>query len=203
MNAESIKQIYTNVLSEFDAVQGVVIELVKEGVIILSRSLQPIHLNQKAKDICQQLWNGHCFSDKLPPVISELLNWLSKNSSLKGEIFVMDYQLTEEQIIRIRACLLEFNYEPNIASRDRPWLLLFLEDRKAVLQDELQIEQKKYNLTDRELEVLSLLSQSFSYQEIANRLRVSLNTIKFHVKKINLKKQSYSKQKIIFKIDKQ
>lgn len=203
MKAETIRQIYTNIMSEFDTVQNVVVELVKEGVIILSRSLQPIHSNKKAKEICQQLWSNHYSSDKFPPAISELLNWLCKNPDIEGETFVMDYQLNEERIVRIRACILDSNREPRLTSSTRPWLVLFLEDRHAILQDELRIEQKKYDLTDRELEVLSLLSQSFSYQEISNRLQVSLNTVKFHVKKINLKKQSYVKPKNILKIDKQ
>lgn len=203
MQAESIKQTYTYPISEFDTVQNAIIELVKEGVIILSRSLQPIHSNRKAKEICQQLWSNHYPSDKFPPVISELLYWLRKNFGSGREIFVMDYQLDEERIIRIRACPISSDHESKITSVDRPWLLLFLEDRNAVFQDELQIEQKKYKLTNRELEVLSLLSQSFSYQEIANRLQVSINTVKAHVKKINSKKQNCLNQKIIFKIDKQ
>lgn len=201
MKAESIRQIYTNIISEFDTVQNMVVELIKEGVIILSRNLQPIYSNEKAKGICQQLWNNHFSSDKFPPAIYELLNWLSKHPGFEGEIFVMDHQLNGEQIIRIRARFLEFNCEPKLTSSDHPWLLLFLEDRNAILQDELRIEQKKYDLTERELEVLNLLSQSLSYQEISNRLQISLNTVKFHAKKINLKKQNHVKPKTILKID--
>lgn len=203
MKAEHIKQVYTSIIPESGAIQDVVIEKFKEGVIILFCDLQLAHLNPKAEEIYQQLWSNQYASDKLPSPIAELLNWLGKNDSSEGEVFVMDYQLDEERIIRIRVCLLDSNCESEEASSDRPWLLLFLEDLSAVLQDELRIEQKKYDLSDRELEVLSLLSRSFSYQEIANRLQVSLNTVKFHVKKINLKKQSYSKQNIILQIDKQ
>lgn len=125
------------------------------------------------------------------------MNWVSKTASSEGKAFVMDYQLNEARVIRIRAYLLDSAREAKRISSDRPWLLLFLEDRNAILQDELRIEQKKYNLSDRELEVLSLLSQSLSYQEIANRLCVSLNTVKFHMKKIYLKKQNFSEQKNI------
>lgn len=39
-------------------------------------------------------------------------------------------------------------------------------------------------LTDRELEVLRLISEGISYREIADRLVVSVNTVRFHVKGI-------------------
>jgi len=39
-------------------------------------------------------------------------------------------------------------------------------------------------LTDRELEVLNLVAEGFSNLEIAKRLGVSRNTIKFHVSSI-------------------
>jgi len=39
-------------------------------------------------------------------------------------------------------------------------------------------------LTERELEVLRLLAQGYTYNQIAEQLVVSLNTVRFHVKGI-------------------
>jgi LuxR family maltose regulon positive regulatory protein len=39
-------------------------------------------------------------------------------------------------------------------------------------------------LTEREIEVLQLLAQGLTYQEVAARLIVSVNTVRFHVKSI-------------------
>ncbi len=39
-------------------------------------------------------------------------------------------------------------------------------------------------LTDRELEVLRLIAEGLSYREIADRLVVSVNTVRFHIKGI-------------------
>ena len=47
-----------------------------------------------------------------------------------------------------------------------------------------QVEIAKLNLSTRELEVLTLMAQGLSNQEIAERLFVSLNTIKTHSSKI-------------------
>lgn len=200
IRAEIMKQIYTHTISEFD-IHTAIVELVKEGIMLLSQNLQLIYSNKKAKEICQQLQENNYVADKLPPIISKLLHRLSQNLSSEHETFVMDYQLNEERMIRIRACFPDLNDKSELMRGDRPWVLLFLEDRNSMLQEELRIEQKKYNLSDRELEVLSLLSKSLSYQEIANRLQVSLNTVKFHVKNINQKKQSHAKQEIILKVD--
>lgn len=46
---------------------------------------------------------------------------------------------------------------------------------------------KKFNLSDRELEVLVELNKGLSNQEIADKLFVSLNTIKTHISNLYLK----------------
>ncbi len=48
----------------------------------------------------------------------------------------------------------------------------------------LRKPQRLDPLTDRELEVLNLVAEGFSNLEIAKRLGVSRNTIKFHVSSI-------------------
>ena len=57
----------------------------------------------------------------------------------------------------------------------------------------------KLGLSKREIEVLELLSQGYSNQEIADKLFVSLNTIKTHISKIyqklNAKRRTQAIQK--------
>lgn len=52
-------------------------------------------------------------------------------------------------------------------------------------------------LTDRETEVLTLLSQGSSYKSVANKLDVSTNTVKYHIKNIYDKLQVHSKEDAI------
>lgn len=62
-----------------------------------------------------------------------------------------------------------------------------------------EYDRKKLGLSKRELEVLQLLSQGFSNQEIADKLFVSLNTSKTHISKIyqklNVKRRTQAIQK--------
>ncbi|MEP5611961.1 MAG: LuxR C-terminal-related transcriptional regulator [Cyclobacteriaceae bacterium] len=60
-------------------------------------------------------------------------------------------------------------------------------------------DPSKLGLSQREVEVLELLSQGYSNQEIADKLFVSLNTIKTHISKIyqklNAKRRTQAIQK--------
>lgn len=60
-------------------------------------------------------------------------------------------------------------------------------------------DARKLGLSQREVEVLQLLSQGYSNQEIADKLFVSLNTIKTHIQKIyqklNAKRRTQAIQK--------
>jgi DNA-binding NarL/FixJ family response regulator len=45
-------------------------------------------------------------------------------------------------------------------------------------------EQEKTDLSEREREILQLLAQGFSYKMIAAEIKISLDTVRFHIKKI-------------------
>ena len=59
--------------------------------------------------------------------------------------------------------------------------------------------QKKqfYNLTDKENQVLGFLSEGKTYASIAEDLKVSVNTIKFHVRNIYEKLHVSTKDELI------
>ena len=74
------------------------------------------------------------------------------------------------------------------------WIGLRLTRKKEVIIKEVRsdfVRNEKYflesGISSREYEVLELLAQGFSNQEIAEKLFVSLNTIKTHIANIFLK----------------
>jgi ATP/maltotriose-dependent transcriptional regulator MalT len=186
-----MKSYYDNLLPILDTVHSKLIELVREGILIISQKLEPIYLNIRAREICQKLRDDSYSSTQLPSILSQLSHRLLNNNVAATNPLIVDYQVCGEQTIRIRAY--QFPYSPeqkqSNSSLDQYYILVFLEDRTVTLTEELKIEQKKYDLTERETQILHLLSQTCSYQEIASKLQISLNTVKFHVKNINSKRR--------------
>jgi DNA-binding CsgD family transcriptional regulator len=169
----------------------------RDGVMVISTSIKPVYLNSKAKELCQTLMHLDRYSPTLPGVISEICYRLLKDRNLDTEPLVVESQTPDGLVIRIRAHWLNFGLAEGIDS-DRHYILVFLENRSEIIQEELQIEQKKYELTERETEIWMLLRQEYTYQEIAETLQISLNTVKTHVKNVYAKKRScQDREKIV------
>lgn len=196
-------------LSELDLIWTSLIESLQQGVIVVSRHFQPVYWNSKASDLCQDLTgNKKLMLPELPTVVSEACHRMLKSHHSEGNPLVMECQVFETQTIRISTRWLFLNSMPGLRATTvggtpdgssqfpqpqgqvSPYILVFLENCNEVLRAELRIEQKKYDLTEREAEVWMLLRQEYTYQEIAKMLQISLNTVKTHVKNVYAKKRS-------------
>ncbi len=73
--------------------------------------------------------------------------------------------------------------------------------RKVVnaFQQEIDYKDAKENLSDREREVLHWLSKGFSYKEIAQKLFISVETVRTHIRNIYEKLQAGNKQEALRK----
>jgi DNA-binding CsgD family transcriptional regulator len=183
--------------------QNWLIEFMKEGVVALSTQLNPIYLNSKAEETLKVLRENSDCAEKLLAVITDISHQFNQDIDRENRVLIAECQLVEDQLIRIRAYKLPdvWNGDSGETESDRPYLLIFLEDQTANLQEDLKIEQQKYNLTDREVEIWKLLLQAYSYQEIAKSLHISLNTVKFHVKNIYAKKRCSLKEEQVIYFD--
>lgn len=65
-----------------------------------------------------------------------------------------------------------------------------------------QLQPRDFNLSERETEILKLLTQGLSYQQIANDLFISHGTVRKHVENIYGKLHINSKAEAIIKADK-
>ncbi len=54
-------------------------------------------------------------------------------------------------------------------------------------------------LTPRECEVLSLSAEGHSYESIANALRISINTVRYHMRRLNMKLDVHNRVAAIHK----
>ncbi len=170
------------------------VDSLPEGVMVVSRDLTPVYINEKARTISQKLLGTDVTRFGLPLVISEVCHRLLRSYRLQHNPLVVEYQTETDQILRIRAHWLPAAVPPKEGMAEGAvmptHMLVFLEDRHEFLREELRIEQKKYDLTDRESEIWMLLRQEYTYQEIAALLQISLNTVKTHVKNVYAKKRS-------------
>ncbi len=73
--------------------------------------------------------------------------------------------------------------------------------RKVVtmFREVMGTKTKQYDLSCRELEVLTHLSRGYSYQTTARRLFLSTNTVRFHVRNIYEKLHVHSKSEAVLK----
>lgn len=181
----------TNTAS-LEMIWNVLLESLPQGVMVLARNVRPLYLNEKANHLCQLLASSDRQPANLPVVVSEICYRLLKNASSTKQPLVVERQTPQGQLIRIRASWLQVSPEGGDASSssDTQYILLILDNSTEALQEELRIEQKKYDLTEREAEIWMLLRQEYSYQDIARTLRISLNTVKTHVKNVYAKKRS-------------
>ena len=58
----------------------------------------------------------------------------------------------------------------------------------------------RYDMTDREVEILNLLVRQYSNPEIAERADITRNTVKFHLKNIYGKLGADTRQEVIRKV---
>ncbi|MBW4691706.1 MAG: helix-turn-helix transcriptional regulator [Lyngbya sp. HA4199-MV5] len=177
--------------STLNLIRSSLLESLSQGVIVTSRGLNPLYWNAKARTLCQHL-SGNDFPPlELPAEVSEVCHRLMRENRLSDRPFVMECQAPTGQTIRISARWLELaGAQASDRGQQQAFILVLLENCNDLLYEEIQIERKKYDLTEREAEVWMLLRQEYSYQEIAKMLQISLNTVKTHIKNVYAKKRS-------------
>ncbi len=172
-------------------IRSSLLESLSQGVIVTSRSLNPLYWNAKARTLCQHLAGSAFPPLELPADVAEVCHRLIRNERLSDRPFVMECQAPTGQTIRMSARWLELAVQTTDLEKQRqPYILVLIENCHDLLYEELRIERKKYDLTEREAEVWMLLRQEYSYQEIAKMLQISLNTVKTHIKNVYAKKRS-------------
>ena len=183
----------SNNFPEFDPqlFQQKMLEAVPQGIMVISSKLQLLYRNARASDLCEQLREPQEDSGELPDLIIELCQrFLEKR--LVGVSLVMEAQSQTGGVIRSR--IQWINFSPDAA----PVLLVMMEDCEAILLEHRILEQKKYDLTEREAEVWGLICQHYTYQEISEALRISMNTVKTHVKNVYAKRKNLAGQRKIW-----
>ncbi len=171
-------------ISQLHLMQAV-IESFVDGIFILTADGELVHVNKRARSICQQL-TFLLDKDEIPDEIRRICQSLRESRQLfpNKKISIESEIETKSSVkIRIRARWLQTNESNN------DYLLVTLEDREQTIRSMAISEAKKYGLTERESQVWLLRRGNYSYQEIAEKLYITINTVKKHLKNIYAKQQ--------------
>jgi PAS domain-containing protein len=185
--ASSLEQPLTRL--DFALLQAVLNSL-GEGFIVVSPTLQLIYQNQRAVELCRWFSPTH---SALPEELETFCRLFLRRNCPESQVVLADYQIEPRMRLQVSARWLKSvpNSEIPTAVNPEQGILLVLQDRQAILEEELQLVQTQLELTKREAEIWLLLKQEYSYQEIAQTLQVSLNTVKTHIKNLYSKKRIY------------
>ncbi|HEY9858124.1 MAG TPA: LuxR C-terminal-related transcriptional regulator [Candidatus Obscuribacterales bacterium] len=173
------------------ALLNAVLNSLGQGFIVVSPNLQLIYWNQQAVELCR--WFPPTGS-ALPEELETFCRLFLRRNCPESQVVLADYQIEPRMRLQVSARWLKSilnSGETTAAASRGQGILLVLQDRQAILAEELQLVQTQLDLTKREAEIWLLLKQEYTYQEIAQTLQVSLNTVKTHIKNLYSKKRIY------------
>lgn len=174
--------------SQPDLLQAM-IESFIDGIFILTTERELILSNEYARCICRPLMPNSDSNNQVPEEVWRVCQSLMESLQLfpeKKMIIESEIKTSEGLKLRIRARWLQ------LSADNYNFLLVTVEDCNQYAQSLAIADAIKYHLTEREREVWQLRRANLSYQEIANQLYITINTVKKHLKNI------YAKQQDIF-----
>ena len=164
-----------------------IFDTILDGILIVNEIGDRLKSTFSADKICSQLTPNPSIPD-LPKEIWKMCEVLIKSR----QEYADDFGLVEEEIkteqfplLYIRACWWCLPTSKN------PHILITFEDRYSANCSMARTESVKYELTPRESEVWQLSRNNSPYKEIANKLFISRDTVKKHLKNIRMKKRMF------------
>ncbi|MEC4816255.1 MAG: helix-turn-helix transcriptional regulator [Scytonema sp. PMC 1069.18] len=189
-NDTKSQQIEKSLLQDFQNASFLqeVIEGMQDGILILSEDGNLIYANKSAYRILCQIKQESPGSAFIPSAIWNLCNSLLEqgNHSLEKSIVLSsEIVIDKSKGFRFRVRWLD------IGKIERSCFLITLENKCESLKNVVMGEIKKYDLTPREAEIWCLYRAKVSYKEISEKLYITINTVKKHMKNIHTKRQAY------------
>ncbi len=171
-----------------------ILEEFGHGILLVTPDHQQVYANTQARNICQNLSPSSPGSPSIPSLVRYACKCLLQTqASSQGKRVVVDHSLSPQQLVtvRITARWLEVP-KASAQSPEGPYILVILESSIPPEASVIRAVQPDYGFTPREAEVWSLARAGHTYREVAQRLFISLNTVKKHMKSALAKERSFS-----------
>lgn len=160
-----------------------VLEGLVDGILIVQPQGDLVYANLPAQRICQALTNQ---VGAIPKEVRSLCDSLQESRDWFGNqplVLESEIMIANHDRYRLRVQWLQLD---TIAD---PCFLVRLEDQQQSWQSLAFSEAQRYGLTPREAEVWQLRRANLSRKEIAERLHITIDTVKKHLCNIQMKRQ--------------
>jgi DNA-binding CsgD family transcriptional regulator len=177
-----------------------ILESLIDGVLITKELDNIIYSNTIAQQLCRQIHpevenpkspksSTSSTSNVKPHIPDEILKLHALMLEDPAQALILESELTiDHQPYRIRVQRID------LETSGENCLLTRIENQAQSHRYQAALEAQQYGLTSREAEVWSLRRQDLSRQQIAQKLHVSIDTVKKHLGNIQMKRQSYLDQ---------
>jgi DNA-binding CsgD family transcriptional regulator len=160
------------------------------GVIIVTPDMQLVYRNQTSVKIFQDLPiptpNG------LPKALINYCNqFILEAEAADGEPLILECQPCKGRLLRWQ---ISWFPEPLPQATGQQCLFVVIEDCYQDLVTQMRRDQKLFGLTDQEARVWVMLKFGMSYQEIADSLSITVNTVKTHARNVYNKQRNHRPQ---------
>ena len=165
------------------------IEGFMDGILILTQQGEWINANNNARKICNLLDPNSSKLEIIPEEIWQVCQTLVDSQRLyPHQPVIMESEVKTEKLAALRIRVRWLRLDAFSSS----CMLVILEDRYQSMRRTVITESKQYGLTPREAEVWLLRRLDYTFQAIADKLFISLNTVKKHMKNIRAKREMSS-----------
>jgi DNA-binding CsgD family transcriptional regulator len=168
--------------------QSNLVEYFVDGILILTYQGNKIYANSRGEKICNYFNLGKCNPNLIPDEILHPCQEFVKHCILHSQetTTIYESEITNQDfsLFRLRIQGLKLD------NTDHFYLMVIVEDRYQYLQNLVKFEARKYGLTRSEEQVWLFRCAKYSYKQIADKLHISLNTVKKHIKNIHAKREA-------------